>query len=1407
MKRFISGLPIVAFALLLLAGCSGGGGGGSENDAAPGADALDGASTDVAGNELGEGDGGGTLEDGSGSAGYDLYLLEIEEEKAPLAVWGVEPSKGKTIGGEQVVVSGTGFEDGMAIFFGHQQATDVYVLSGKKATAITPAGFPGPVDVEVTNPGGGKAKLQQGFLYFNQVSILSVDPPAGPTIGGVPVVISGTGFDGNTTLIIGNKIAIDIKVMDDSTLLALTPPGGPGNANVSVSSKEGLATSIDGFFYYEYPNVEEISPAAGGAGGGSVVHISMAGAHEEAEVFFGETPATSVTFVDYHVLEVITPPAEVGYADVTVTTPYGSSTREDGFFYFGGNLPPEDLQVISVQPSSGPTSGGNAVKITAFGLSEPADTTVLFGAKVAQVESVYPGIMLLTVTAPPGPEGPADVTLMNSNGTDTLAGGYDYLPIATIHDVGPDHGPASGGTPVVVSGEGFQPDAQVYFGALPAANVAVLSPQKITAKSPMGSPGSVDVTVMQAGTTAVLKNGFIYEGPLGLFVVNPNFGSISGGTFLTLVGSGFAEGAQVLVGGVPCSHVTVLDYNVITAKVPPGAPGTVDVSVAQNGAVATLPLSFTYFDPVSYYGGTWGGQIYQSVNISVLDGDTGAPLADAFVMLWANPDTPYQGFTDIFGQVTFSGADLLGEQMVTASKECYSNSSVVEYNATNVTVYLSYNCPSMGSGMPPAFIPPIINGRVWGFGKYVVIPPGKCNYNGGDFPFLCQACEEDIDCGSADNMCVNLGDQGKKCLTSCVSDANCPLGFSCTSLQGGGEFGHCLPVGGKKIIHCSTTKGHFLGENATNGEGSVADDEGYFSLVVGHLGEIAVVCMGGVLPTCYSEFDCTFSDSICYENGCWMGDGRPEMTPYALGVARHVSLTASGQVINDVNIQMDIPMGRKVNVFFDDPHLSWEGPNVIYSKSFVDFGSDGVFEFFEFPLKWFWDDDTTLTFEHLPSSLTGNLEDATFAIFGAALTGGESPFPATFALLTKLTEFEDDSVFVKGSEGWEEQASGVKQNLYDLWGTGWTDIYGVGMDGTVVHFNGYAWQTQQSSTEATLRAVHGADGEVWAVGDGGKVIRFAGSTWEEAAYPKTTNLRGVWASAKTSVFVAGDYVIDIWNGTEWSSMPGSTGHVFNAIWGVNSQNVWAVGDYGKVVRLNNGIWVNEPTPVNAKLRDIWGGSPSNVWAVGDGGAVIHYDGVVWTVVESGSKATFNSVFGLGEDDVYLVGNKGTILHWTGEEFVDETMAGSEQDILALFGSAEAGLLLASGNHQIVLGPFVTPVMPVYPEDGATLEQNYLQWHADEGGPDASFNQIMLQQPGMMGPVLFWDFMADGDVTYVDLPDFPNIEGTPGVPAGFYIYTIQRVFKEGFDIDNYDFMDLDYRTWRSWSQVQTTFVSE
>ena len=77
--------------------------------------------------------------------------------------------------------------------------------------------------------------------------------------------------------------------------------------------------------------------------------------------------------------------------------------------------------------------------------------------------------------------------------------------------------------------------------------------------------------------------------------VSPGTGPATGGTELTIRGTGFAAGAAVTIGGRPATDVTVRGADTITAKTPASTiAGTVDIAVTSNGRTGTLSGAFRY---------------------------------------------------------------------------------------------------------------------------------------------------------------------------------------------------------------------------------------------------------------------------------------------------------------------------------------------------------------------------------------------------------------------------------------------------------------------------------------------------------------------------------------------------------------------------------------------------------------------------------------------------------------------------------------------------------------------------------------------------------------------------------------------------------------------------------------------
>jgi hypothetical protein len=163
--------------------------------------------------------------------------------------------------------------------------------------------------------------------------------------------------------------------------------------------------------------------------------------------------------------------------------------------------------VTRIKPTFGPGAGGTKVTIKGEGFGTA--TAVLFGSTEATNITVNKRGTTIRVIAPPG-TGAVQVAVTGSSGTSpaTFGTGFSYAPAVTR--VNPSSGPPSGGTRVVVEGSNFSGVSSVRFGAVQATSFTVDSSKRITAVSPSGSLGTVNVIVTTTGGSSVLSTSDEY---------------------------------------------------------------------------------------------------------------------------------------------------------------------------------------------------------------------------------------------------------------------------------------------------------------------------------------------------------------------------------------------------------------------------------------------------------------------------------------------------------------------------------------------------------------------------------------------------------------------------------------------------------------------------------------------------------------------------------------------------------------------------------------------------------------------------------------------------------------------------------------------------------------------------------
>jgi hypothetical protein len=166
----------------------------------------------------------------------------------------------------------------------------------------------------------------------------------------------------------------------------------------------------------------------------------------------------------------------------------------------------------------------------------------------------------------------------------------------TISSISPASGPVTGGTLVTVNGSNFASGSTVSFGGASATSVNFISSSQLTAVTPAGTAGAVNVTVTNPDpSTASLSNGFMYVSNPTITSVSPNSGPTTGGTTVTISGSGFQSGAIVVFGAVLAASVTVNTSTQIQAVTPAESAATVSVTVTNPDAgKASLSSAFSF---------------------------------------------------------------------------------------------------------------------------------------------------------------------------------------------------------------------------------------------------------------------------------------------------------------------------------------------------------------------------------------------------------------------------------------------------------------------------------------------------------------------------------------------------------------------------------------------------------------------------------------------------------------------------------------------------------------------------------------------------------------------------------------------------------------------------------------------
>ncbi|SDI91049.1 IPT/TIG domain-containing protein [Frankineae bacterium MT45] len=249
--------------------------------------------------------------------------------------------------------------------------------------------------------------------------------------------------------------------------------------------------------------------------------------------------------------------------------------------------------VTVTSPSVGPVAGGTTVTLTGTGFV--GITNVTFGTTAGTAVTVASATKL-TVVAPAHAAGLVDVRVTGSYGTSAVAAVDHYTYGPAVSAVSPRSGATTGGGTVTLTGAGFVGVTSVNFGTTAGISLTVVSATQLTVVAPAHSAGVVDIRVVGAyGTSAIATADRYTYGP-AVTLVSPSTGPVTGGTRVTLTGTGFTGVTAVNFGTTAGTGINVASATSLTVTAPAHVAGLVDVRVVGTLGTSAIVSTdhFTY---------------------------------------------------------------------------------------------------------------------------------------------------------------------------------------------------------------------------------------------------------------------------------------------------------------------------------------------------------------------------------------------------------------------------------------------------------------------------------------------------------------------------------------------------------------------------------------------------------------------------------------------------------------------------------------------------------------------------------------------------------------------------------------------------------------------------------------------
>ncbi|OCT77100.1 fibrocystin-L [Xenopus laevis] len=304
--------------------------------------------------------------------------------------------------------------------------------------------------------------------------------------------------------------------------------------------------------------------------------LSKGTSNETSYVNIGDVPCTIISIFATEI-QCLIQPMSAG------TFPIKVFIGGSGFALSSGqNLTLTVQSTISaVSPSSGSLEGGTLVTLTGTGFSEGSN--VQFGSKKCNV--LFANLTTIQCRTQAQSGGSVDVVVLTNGYSATLPSSFNYSASFTpeITAISSNTSSILGGAALTIFGNSFgsqSPNSAVLIGNV-TCQILQWNTSNITCTLPSNLPGQYSILVLVdnlgfASDSSPDKSSITYV--LKVNSIHPKFGSLYGGTQITVTGSGFSTNQTnnvVQIGAVPCKITSSSESGLFCTIQSPGKVFTV----------------------------------------------------------------------------------------------------------------------------------------------------------------------------------------------------------------------------------------------------------------------------------------------------------------------------------------------------------------------------------------------------------------------------------------------------------------------------------------------------------------------------------------------------------------------------------------------------------------------------------------------------------------------------------------------------------------------------------------------------------------------------------------------------------------------------------------------------------------